>query len=252
MTPKISLFASASRPKFWKRLYDSLSGNVIDWEIVFVGPNAPDFALPENFKYVASSCKPAQCYQAASQFCMGEIIGWMADDADYEGKNSLDAIWERYTNSLVQYNDKKTIISQKTIEDYRKYNTHVEWEKHRLFYGNFSTPQMAPLGFMNRDYFNQLGGYDKNFVCGQSENDIVMRVLEDGGRVIGVTEPTVLLQHSECHGQYEFSRGYRPDRSFLESCWTQHGQVVRNRLQAFEPFNSKDILIINQGPVGHW
>jgi hypothetical protein len=113
--PYISLFASAARPKFWMRLYNSLLKNKIPFEICFVGPNAPDFTLPDNFHFQKSNCKPSQCYEAARLMCQGEIVGWTADDANYDhyalnSHNGLDLVWQAYEN-----NDKKIIILWHTI-----------------------------------------------------------------------------------------------------------------------------------------
>ena len=257
MTPQISLFASAARPQFWPRLYKSLEGNKVSFELCFVGPKHSTFTLPSNFKWKLSFVKPSQCYQAASQMCSGELIGWMADDCNYnhptqQCSNSLDLIWEAYQRLIEERKDKKSILSQKTFEDYGPYNK-VPWENHHFFYANKNTPRMAPLGFINREYFNKLGGYDRNFVCGQSENDIVMRVLEDGGRVIDIPESKVYLAHRECHGLYNFRKGYTGDRKFLESCWMVDGRTVsKKRLRPFEPFVSNDLLTVNQGNPGAW
>lgn len=266
MKPSISLIASAARPQFWMRLYNSLLVNKISFEIVFVGPNAPNFTLPENFRFYLSNCKPAQCYQSATFEAEGEVIGWMADDCDYnEPKmkcpNALDLIWAKYNESCNQYDDTKTIISQRTIEDYGSSNM-VDWNNHRFFYGRQDTPQMAPLGFMNRAWFNHLGGYDKNFVCGQSENDVVQRGLQDGGRVVGCPESLVFLHHRECHGEYSFRHGYQDDRRFLETCWVKEGYgtyetrkpytMLSQRSRPVECFEKKDILVSNQGPAGRW
>ena len=40
---------------------------------------------------------------------------------------------------------------------------------------------MAPIGMMNRKYFQELGGIDRRFICGQWDNDLMIRIYNDGG-----------------------------------------------------------------------
>lgn len=266
MKPQISLCAAAARPKFWKRLYDSLSQNSVSFEIVFVGPNPPDFTLPDNFAFILSKVKPAQAYEIAFRNARGELGGWMADDCLYNEPiancpNALDSVWQNYQDSIKQYADKKTIFSQITIEDYKD-TGHADWIHHRFFYARMNTPQMAPLGFINLEFFRELGGYDKNFVAGQSENDVVMRAIAAGGRVQTAKDSKVLLNHGEAHGAYPFRKAYHDDRRFLENCWVKEGYGTYEsnrpftlspvRLRPFQPFEDKDLLTKNQGPEGNW
>lgn len=245
------------------RLYNSLLQNSVSFEIIFVGPNPPTFTLPENFRYYFSKCKPSQCYQAAAFECEGELIHWTADDADYNEPtarcpNTLDSVWQNYQDSIIKYGDRRTIFSMRTIEDYKD-TGHADWEKHRFFYGDMRTPQMAPLGAMNREFFNSIGGYDKGFEAGQSENDIICRALAEGGRVETAKDAKVFLHHAECHSTYPFRKGYNNDRAFLESCWVNEGYgtyekrlpytLSKIRLRPFEGFEKKDILTVNQGAV---
>lgn len=64
--PEISLFGSVHRPHLWMDLYRSIGDNSISFEIVFVGPNDPDFELPSNFKFIKSYVKPTQCIEIAA------------------------------------------------------------------------------------------------------------------------------------------------------------------------------------------
>lgn len=251
------------RPDFWMRFYNSLSQNIIPWEVVVVGPLIPSFILPDNFKFIKSSVKPAQAYEIAFRHASGEIIGWTADDANYNSPQlqcpkAIDIIWDRYCQSFLKYRDNKTILAMCPLED-----SSAEWINHFFFYGDTRTPRMAPFGFINREWFHELGGYDKNFVCGQSENDVVMRGIADGGRCEVVENSWVHVHHAECHGpDYPFRSGYDGDRKFLEDCWVKEGYgtyesqkpyaLSPHRLRILEPFINENILTVNQGPSGRW
>lgn len=269
----ISLFMSAARPKWWRRMYNSLEGTKCDWEIVAVGPEEPICKLPENFRYYKCDFKPAQCYAAASHFCQGKLIGWTADDASYDSE-TLDLVLEAYKSSR---NGDRTIFAQRPIE-----NGIDIYQSHYFFWNCKDTPIMAPLGFMNREAFHKLGGYDRNFVSGQAENDIVMRILQIGGRVELLKKSLMWLHHRECHhvpfarlikaaglqdklvGPYKFRSGYVDDRRYFEECWVKdgygtydertlkHGEISMRRLLPVQPFDYKNILTVSQGPQGRW
>ena len=252
----ISLFMSAARPKWWERMYQSLVGNKCQWEIVAVGPtrghNFPS-SLTDNFNFQYCDYKPNQCYAAASYLCRGELIGYCADDALYNSY-SLDKIWEAY-----QKYGKKTILAQSTIENGKDVT-----DEHFFFRHDTSTPRMAPMGFINREWFWELGGIDRNFICGQYEQDVVMRAYQDGGSLRNVRESKVFLNHEQVHGglwnklnykfgKRSFRKGYWSDRKFLEECWVlPNGKISNKRLLPLHPFEYSTILTTPQGPKGDW
>ena len=248
----ISLFMSAARPKWWKRMYKSLQGNKCRWEIVAVGPNEPDFELPINFRYYKCDFKPTQCYAAAAYLCKGELIGYMADDAVYD-PYALDFIWHAY-----QKYGKKTILAQSTIENGKDVTG-----EHHFYRHDTTTPRMAPMGFINREWFWELGGIDRNFICGQYEQDLVMRAYQDGGSLRNIRESKVFLNHEETHGgiinkiKYKFGKnsfrsGYWSDRRYLEECWVKNGKISDKRLFPLHPFEYSTILTTPQGPQGRF
>lgn len=263
MKPQISLCAAAARPDFWQRFYNSTLQNNVRIEVVFVGPLMPSWILPDNFKFIKSNVKPSQAYEIAFRHATGELIGWTADDANYNSPevnspNALDLIWQRYQEACNEFDDLKTMLAMCPLED-----SSAEWENHFFFYGDRNTPRMAPFGFINREWFYSLGGYDRNFICGQSENDVVMRGLQNGGRIEVVERSWVHVHHAECHGpDYPFRSGYDRDRAFLENCWVDQGYgtyevstpytLSSQRLKPVEPFLEENILTENQGPAGRW
>jgi hypothetical protein len=247
MAIKVSLCASANRIKWWPRFYNSLKGNKIEYEVIFVGNIYPDFELPKNFKFIYTNVKPAQAYQIAFNEAQGELIHWTADDADYiENEHNLDNAYDLF-QSRGHY---RNIISMRTIED----GTDI-FENHRFFYRDESTPHMAPLGLMSNKFLKELEGYDKNYISGQSENDIVMRGYSAGGDVILAYDPFVHMRHREVHPlkkDNKFREFYKQDRETLEKQWILKGKVMFDRQVPFEPFEEKDILTVTQGPKGIW
>jgi len=289
MEVKVSLVASANRVEWWKRFYDSCLGNKISWEVIFVGDKKPIHDLPPNFKHIYATCKPAQCYQIGFWAAQGELISWTADDADYNDPSlqcpdSLDRAYNHWLKMDERYHhDKKSIVAFRTVEDGVD---SLNWN--HLFLGWKETPMMAPFALIHRDYFlNKLGGYDRRFISGQSENDIVMRVYEDGGRLEVVHDAKLAVHHRQVHlrdtnpkkkKNGKFREWYSFDRELLENFWIHGGygqynkarknplqryiprmrksivsKISKTRLVPFEPFeNSADVHHVTQSLTGGW
>lgn len=285
MTPKISLCASANRIRWWPRLIESLRGNKYPFEVVFAGNIEPDFDMaryPE-LKWIYTTVKPAQAYQIAFWNATGELIGWTADDATYDDFSpvALDIAYDAWSKLDAQYgNDRKSALAMNPCED----GGWPQLKFHKLFGGWEETPSMAPFGILDREYFvNKLGGYDKHFVSGQSENDVIMRVYEDGGRLEICMDAKLYVHHSEVHPKRHNGKSFTPfrydynkDRERLENCWIKGGygfyeklnsfrnnnpdsrkEVVANisktRILPFEPFEKNDTyLTASQGEKGQW
>jgi hypothetical protein len=240
----ISICASAARPKDWIETYDSLRANDLEWEMVYVGPNEPSFNLADypRLKFIKSNTKPAQCYQASFLNASGELLSWTADDAKYP-PHALDDVYRYFK----MFNNPKLVVAFRTVEDNRDIT-----EGHRLRGRDPAAPRMAPFGVMNTEYFHKLGGYDRRFICGQSENDVVMRVYEDGGK-LEIGPVPVLVHHQKSHNDTVFRSGYfHEDRKVLEGSWIKDGIIQSKRLDKFEPFSDIDILIKTQSQKGMW
>ena len=240
----ISFCASAARPKDWIETYESLTKNTMEWEMVYVGPNPPSFDLANypKLNYIRTNVKPAQCYEIAFRHAKGELLAWTADDAYYPPF----AVNTMY-NFFKSINNPKLVVGFRTVEDNRDIT-----EGHRLRGRDPSAPRMAPFGVMNTEYFHQLGGYDRRFICGQSENDVVMRVYEDGGR-LEIAPVSVLVHHQKSHSDTVFRSGYfHEDRKILEGSWIKNGIIQSKRIDAFEPFSDVDILTKTQSQKGMW
>jgi hypothetical protein len=242
MSVQISLFATTNKPQYWMDLYRSIGKNSISFEIVFVGPNEPDFILPSNFKYIKSNVKPAQCVEIASRNTSGELIMQIADDVEFKTKSPLDILY----NSYKTYNDNELMVSCK----YMLRGEDMSTRAHRFFYNDSSTPLM-PVGMvLSKDTYRELGGMDRNFIAVHSELDMTMRLYATGGRVI-LSDVYI----NELRGSYvgglcdEF---WYHDRKVFEDLWAIDGKVQIVRARPFKPFSDEGILEESQGPKGRW
>lgn len=241
MIPKISFCASSIRPNLWANMYNSLLDNTLDWEIVMVGPNQGVSPGPK-FKYIYATVKPAQCYEIAFRNSLGELISWTADDAIYTPR-AVDIMYNFYKS---MGND-KLVTAFRTIEDGRDIT-----EAHRFIGRNPNAPRMAPFGVINSKLFHNLGGYDKRFLCGQSENDVVMRVLEIGGSVEVCQNAKVLVSHEKAHrsGTKFRTNNFFIDRAALEEEWMDGKDILSKRKSIVQRFDDIDITTKTQGETG--
>jgi hypothetical protein len=234
-------------------LFKSLQGTSIEVEFVFAGNVAEiePFWKPDNVRfsyYKTADIKPTQIYEYARRLCIGELISWTADDATFPD----DVLGKAY-RFFKQTCTRKDIISTQTSENY-----HGEWrlcdgKAHRFFGGEPNAPKMAPMGIMNREYFQELGGIDRRFICGQWDNDLVMRLYNDGGKMYHFNEGVILLDHANKHDKRwgikdrPFAKGYPHDRAILEGAWGIKGQMqydgppFKRYDNGFEPFEDTEL-----------
>lgn len=249
---KVSLFASAVRPGLWDEFLKSVVNSKHEVEVVFAGPTASDVVKPFEDRYPffrhihTEDIKPAQAYEVALRACTGDLVQWTADDAEYRGP-IIDESAEYWQSRK----ERKLLFSLHTMEN----GSLLDMRGHSFFGNDPSTPLMAPLGLMSREYLMELGGIDQRYISGQYENDIAMRVMADGGSVEIFSRPGcfVQLEHSKKHGpSTRFWTSYDHDRKILEGSWSRGKTVSMTRFDTFEPFPQGDITKESFGPKGIW
>lgn len=276
---KISLFASAVRPKLWQDFLKYV--NHPDIEVIFSGnvdytEFTPFIFKYKNFDYIrTANIKPAQCYEIARRHCKGEVVVWCADDCEFI--NNILSVAYAYWKSQ---DNEKLILSLQTKEsgygckDGKLFNM----KEHTFFSMMPETPLMAPIAMMSRKFLEDLGGFDRRFICGQYENFEIQLAYQHGAKVeiFGDENCYVDIDHlrksiaigestdEESFRERPFAKGYANDRSVLEKSWTTFDQIevfkilesgkrpfsLRKvspiQLDKFEPYEDKNILIKSQ------
>ena len=166
--PIVSLYASAARPENWKKLYDSVKYNKCEFEIVFVGPNAPKDPLPSEFKFIQSYTKPVQCAEIAARNTKGVFLLHCVDDLEFKDKNALDVMIAEYDRISGE-----AILSPKLMRDGNPFPE----DNYKLFPMSENCPPIPISLFMKRSVFESLGGYDVNFIASFADTDIAFRAL---------------------------------------------------------------------------
>jgi GT2 family glycosyltransferase len=249
MKPKISIFAPANRPQNWMDLYKSIGENDVEFELVFVGPNQPDYRLPNNFRFIRSSVKPSQCSEIALRNTTADLVMNIADDCMFKGSRPLDRLYETYK----KYNNDKIILSCKYMlngED-RSDSAYFSYSNEGTGTYDKSSPVMPLCGLMSRNLLMSIGGIDKNFIAIMWDSDIAMRVHALGGDVI-LSDVFLEEDLGKSAGSELCNEFWEHDRGLLLSLWTKNGKAHLRRAKPVESFDDLNILKASQGPRGRW
>ncbi len=256
---KLSLFASAIRPHIWHSFLESVRNSSEVVEIVFGGPLSPEAVLPFLTKYpflkyvYTKDIKPVQIYESCRRVCTGELISWTADDAEFPN----DVLGKEY-RYFKEHCGRKDILSVQTRENYGEWRM-CDIKAHRFFGDDPNAPKMAPMGVMDREYFQELGGIDRRYICGQWDNSLVMSIYNAGGKMVHFSDAWIDLDHWNKHdlrwrisAERPFGKGYNHDRKILEGTWGKKGQMrydvfpYQRYDSGFEPFENTDLLTKSQ------
>jgi hypothetical protein len=242
--PVVSLCASTIRPQNWLYLYNNASSS-IPFEMVFVGPNEPDFILPDNFKYIKSNVKPTQCTEIAIRHASGKFVMHIADDQEFVIDNPLGRLYDEY----LSYNNENLILSPR----YMMNGSDCSYECHHYPTTQQESPLIPISGFFPREIYLELGGIDKNFIVAFHDYDVAYRFYNQGGTVVLSDNVWVNENSSLSFGVSRIlSQWGVHDQKLLESLWMVDGKTQLNRSVPFEPFINENILTESQGPKGIW
>lgn len=246
MKPVISLVASAARPDDWPAFLSSLRDNSVLYEVIFVGPNPPVTRTPINFKYVQSDFKPMQCQELAARMAAGELLHGTVDDVEY-APHALDALWNFYKSKMdpklmVGFRFRETFMESGVVAPERE-------DMYKLVPDIPDSPRGSILYTVSRDLYNRLGGFDRNFICGQADNDMRMRIFEVGGKFELCPHAWANIIHSK-HKEGTIVRGdnHLHDNALFRDLWMESGSVLRNRKRPVELYDDATMLTTQQGP----
>jgi hypothetical protein len=273
MKPLLSLFGSGIRTNQWEALYNSYTKSSVPFELIIVGDKIPQFSLPDNFHFIYSSVKPAQCSEIAARYTCGDLIMNIADDLLFSD-NALNAMCDLYDKNYSQ----NLIVSNRLKRGDKIYGD----EMHKFLSTVDGSPLIPLSSMMSKKLWNDLGGIDRRFTALFWDLDIAMRALEIGGEIlfsdnalteeVGFDNPTIVnriknrIIKTKTTGLYR-EYGKSIDRPLLDSFWVSNKQeekkdvyavndenisVLKNRKNPLLPFKDKHLLTRSQKPIGRW
>jgi len=243
----ISIVSSAARPELWVEFYERIGINNIDFELIFVGPNSPDYMLPDNFNFVKSQVKPVQCFEIAARISVGKYLIMLADDMFFETDNPLDKLYQDY----LSYNTDKLMLSCSYSQYFSSGIPRIFEADFHKFIDSKNNEIVMPVGLMiDRKYYRHLGGLDRNFIALYWDLDLCFRVVEDGG-ITALSNVRVGEHVEKCDIQTSMWDSYYKidNKHTLGSFWSN--QVMKRKVP-LEPFIDYSILTESQGPKGRW
>lgn len=241
--PDISLFGPSYRPENWMHLYRSIGNNNVKFEIVFVGPNEPDFELPNNIRFIKSYVKPLQCFEIAARNTTADLIMPTADDVEFKTERPLDRLYGIYKS----HNNEKLIVSCRYILDGKDLS-----DECRYFLPSDKNSPVLPIsGLMSSKFYKETGGVDRNFIAIMGDLDVSMRMYANGGEVI-LSDVCLEEVKRKSRGSILCIEYSKRERKMLESLWVVNGKVQLKRVRPIEPFSDFRILDESQGPRGRW
>jgi len=245
--PIVSIVSSAYRPRNWMALYKSIGKNTtVDFEIIFVGPNAPDYELPRNFRFIKSMVKPCQCKVIAHRNAIGDFVMLMGDDTILRGKSPLDTLYKLFNDQ----DNEKMIVSCRYMLNGKLQPKHThKWDKSLVETG---APYFPSSGIMKRKIYNEMGGTDKNFIGIMCDLELSMRIFNAGG---GIIFSDIIIDEDRddaSEGGSLCVEFYEHDMGYLKSLWIKDKKILSKRAKVFEPYQEKDLYTKSQGPRGRW
>ena len=241
MKPVISIISAAYRHWMYRDFYDSISaGANIPFEIVFVGPNPPTQKMPDNFKYIQTNVKPAQCQEIAARNAMGKYLIVGSDDERFS---------QDFLNKLHNYIQR--LDRDKVLISFRYQHAGVVRDNQLcLHVGIIASPFVGVAPCFRRDLWNHLGGIDRKWAGSYSDVDMQMRFYEYGMQPFlapdCIIDEVQSLKRDRRHTLY--ARCGFSGKDLIEKLWSKEdGTRLGNRLWPVEPFEDKEILIKNQG-----
>ncbi len=236
--PVFSLIAPAIRSNYYKRAYDSISQcNKTPFEMIFVGHQKPSHHISDNFHYIYSKVKPAQCLEIAARNAQGDYLISMMDDLKHSD-NFLDRVCkhiEENSNSFVSF---RLAIDGEMRDDWLHYD-----KKH----GNHFA--LGASGAFETKAWHQMGGVDSGFIYAQADRDMQLRFRETRELFISQDcwQDEVRDAHKECL-RASRTTDINIEKSILDQLWlNKNKKISRYRLEKVIPFDDKDILIKSQG-----
>jgi len=262
--PFVSIITASNRPFLWKETYNNIHNGIGDlkFECIFIGPEAPDFNLPKNLRYIKTgNIKPPQCNEIGMRESNGDMIMIQPDDVKYFDNSGVSCLYDTYLELCNKRGNNKVVVLPSFKDGTRR--SSLKYIK------QFETSPVASLNsaLVRRELMEQIGGIDTRFIGVYWDCDLAMRLnaigvyLEKCRGVCSIEttpEQTPYRLHKVCK---------KHDRWILDGFWTRFTEenekvpsedtycymknpkwvLTKKRQKVVIPFVDEDILTKSQG-----
>jgi len=236
--PVFSVCFAAVRNDYYKRFYDSLSKDAnVDFEVVFAGDKRPPRRMPDNFRYIYTTVKPAQCIELAVRAAVGDYILPFSDDMTFS-----DNFLNRLYNYTLRLDMDKVLITFRYKLGGLMRDDYFIFDK-----DDYSSPVVGLSPVFRRDIWNELGGLDNRFVGSFPDTDMQMRFFEYGMNIF-ITPDCIITEEEPTDMSTLYRRTAKHGRKLLKELWNnKNGTISKTRLKPVIPFITRGIRLKTQG-----
>ena len=250
----------------------------LDMEIIFVGPvnifaknNNPTPPMnelggpPIPYKFITTPVKPVQCQQIGAIKSTGETMGLIPDDCKFS-----PYAWDKLYTIYKESNDYKTIATMSWFEFHK---SHKKWseQKRSLVWNTFDLSAKPDASLwrnttrttifnipipgsciISRQFFFELGGYDRGFITRNAVREIYLRAGINGATVKYCDDARVFEGQMYNIIYSPGKRNYIEDNIRYGQKWKlKDGKLIRTGDDLLFECNDT-ILTYSQGPKGDW
>ena len=250
---KVSVYGSFIHTEKWLSFFKQFESNTISYEFVISGPNKPDFELPTNVTFVHfyPDRGLGPCCQAAANHCKGETMLLTADDVIYSPK-FLDKMYAKYKEA----NDYKCTPFARWCGTggAKASNTHAELIAENditdSFWELYTVPGRPDLRFgfplRSRQFFFELGGFDRRFIIAPYDADMLLRGFLVGGWYIYAHDAFMSEPLGPESRAWNRWNGMQQIQELLFSRWYTNkqfsgGQLLLSPRTPFEPYREGEL-----------
>lgn len=242
----IAIVAPAIRVHNWMQIYKNLYQTKYKFQIIFAGPNIPNFKLPKNFFFIHTFVKPSQCMEILFKESKARYTMYFSDDCIFATKKPIDIIM----NELNKINNKKILLGMRYFFRNKEQTNIMKMNINGIH--SELLPMMPPIKY---SLWNKYGHFDKRFIATLYEADFLMRIVKSGYKVqhskVIVKELKILEGASKISNYY-----LKHDTKVIKELWYNNinGNIsfANNRNDKILKFSNKNIRKYSQGPSGKW
>lgn len=215
----------------------------VPFEIVFTGPTPPTFALPENFRFIQTSVKPAQAMEAASRACIAPYLVQAVDDIKFS-TGALDLMFRHVARA-----DRRIA----TCAYWLRGGPHTISQTEGIFGSCGEHPRVAsnaPLQpvcpMLFTEDWRDSGGIDTRFCAQYGDLDVYLRLIARGWQAAFVDASVEEAAGGSDLWRTKGQRDLRECRRIWRDDnhdWTPH------RRELATAYDAATILTVDQGTV---